>query len=166
MDSKYPPFAKGRGGPGVPLPKEPLRLKHTGTPMKRPMIVAMKLDGVLAAYDVNRGVTEIGRPIEGSRALCEWIIDECKAKLIIMTGRRRADLVKVWLEQNKIKYTTINQQVGENAQGQCSQQVVADIYFGNDFHNVDQGHFKPVVDHIQVRLGELLRAGERADYDW
>lgn len=162
----YSPFRKGVGGPGVPLPKEPVKIKRTGTPMRRPMIVAIKFDGVMAFYDRNRGVTEIGRPLEGTREFCRWLIEECKAKVVVVTGRRREDLVKSWLDMNSIPYTAINKQVGDETVRQASEQVIADIYIGNHFVNLEQGHWVPAVHAIQARLHQLIEARDRTAYDW
>ena len=165
-DSKYSPFKRGIGCPGKPVTKEPLKMKVTGTPMKRPMIVAIKLDGVLAFYDRNRGVTEIGRPLEGGREFCRWLIEECKAKVVVVSGRRREDLVKAWLEINKIPFTAINKQVGDETVQHSSTQVIADIYLGNHFVDVEQGHWVPAVHAIQARLAQLIIARDRPSYDW
>ncbi|KKL72657.1 hypothetical protein LCGC14_2082690 [marine sediment metagenome] len=134
--------------------------------MRRPMIVAIKLDGVLAFYDRNRGVTEIGRPLEGGQEFCRWLIEECKAKVVVVSGRRREDLVKVWLDINKIQYTAINKQVGDETVQHASEQVIADIYLGNHFVDVEQGHWVPAVHAIQARLAQLIAARDRPSYDW
>ena len=125
----YSPFKKGKGGPGVPLPKEPVKIRRTGTPMRRPMIVAIRIDGVV-------------------------------------TGRRREDLVKRWLEVNQIPYTAINKQVGDETVLQASEQVIADIYIGNHYVNIEQGHWVPAVHAIQARLHELIETRDRIAYDW
>ncbi len=129
------------------------------------MVVAIWLDGGLAFYDKNRGVTEIGRPIEGGAAMCEWIIDQLKAKLIVMSGRRRIDLVKNWLVANNIPYTTINQTLDDESITERSNQVIADMYIGPHCFTIEPGNFVPLVDVLRERSREINASG-RETYDW
>ena len=96
--------------------------------MKDP-VIGVLLDGVLAYYDKNRGVLEIARPIDGAPAFCKWLREELKCVVIVLTGRRREDLVEKWLKDNKIPYSAVNMTVGDPSIEQCTNKwVICDYY--------------------------------------
>lgn len=74
----------------------------------RTPVVGVLLDGVIATYDKNRGVMEISRPTDGAPAFCKWLQEDVKATVVILTGRRREDIVAKYLSDNKIPYSTVN----------------------------------------------------------
>jgi hypothetical protein len=98
--------------------------------MGRPLVVAMRLDGVLAIFDKNRGVTEIGRPVAGAREFCRWLIDDLQCCIVVVTGRRRVDVVEQWLRNNEIPFSLINQSIVTETMKDRSGQVTADVYLG------------------------------------
>jgi hypothetical protein len=107
--------------------------------MSRPMVIAVRLDGVLSVYDKNRGVEDIGRPIEGAKEFCRWLVEDIKAVLIVVTGRRREDLVRLWLVNNGIQFSKINVNYEDESIWGHSNQVLADAYIGNNYINAVQG---------------------------
>ena len=44
------------------------------------MVIAVRLDGVLSVYDKNRGVTDLGRPIDGSKEFMRWLIEDINGR--------------------------------------------------------------------------------------
>lgn len=98
----------------------------------RPFVVAIRFDGSIATYDTNRGGTSIGRPVNGAKEFCRWMIEDLKALVIIQTGRRREDLVEAWLKENKIPFSMINKSYDHASIKDKSNQIIADVYIGND----------------------------------
>lgn len=135
--------------------------------MSRPLVVAVRFDGVLAVYDKNRGVEDIGRPVDGAKEFCRWLIEDIKAVVIVVTGRRRDDLVKAWLVHNGIQYSKINEHYEDESIWAHSSQVLADVYVGNNYVNAIQGNLADTVQQL-IPLIQRFRVEGRNDkaMDW
>lgn len=113
--------------------------------MSRPWTVSLRLDGVVAEV-TNRGVEVIGRPVAGIVEFTRWLIEDLKACVIIETGRRRVDLVELWLRENGIKYSLINKSpLLETQRFGQSDQVIADVYIGQNYLTMPPGQLAPLV---------------------
>ena len=135
--------------------------------MKKP-IVAIMLDGVLAHYDRNRGGIDIGRPREGAANICRWLKEELGCIVVVVTGRRRTDIVETWLDANGFSYDLVNEGYQHpSVQDASSHWVIADFYLFPENRVVTVTSAPDAFAHaLDSITAQVTAAKEREGYNW
>lgn len=121
-----------------------------------PKTVAMDLDGTLAQYNGWKGEEVIGDLLPGAREAMQSLKD-AGTQVIIFTTRGRTDLIKAWLEKNRVPYDHINQNP-DQPKG-TSGKILADVYVDDRALHF-QGDWAKTLNELKHRLQETQESTE------